>query len=106
MGLDEEPTMSPELGSGAGSSLPLVVLVLAGVSSLVAVLVSAMSIYLHLKNYRKPVLQRCVPLEEPLVLGLMLTMFVQNGYTNYGYGPYLRDFISDCTVFAGGCLRD
>lgn len=50
--------MSPELGSGAGSSLPLVVLVLSGVSTLVAVLVSAMSIYLQLKNYRKPVLQR------------------------------------------------
>lgn len=49
-----------ELGSGAGSSLPTPVLVLAGVSSLIAVLVSAMSVYLQLKNYRKPSLQRCV----------------------------------------------
>jgi hypothetical protein len=47
-----------ELGSGAGSRLPLPVLVLAGLSTLVAVLVSGMSIFLHLKNYRKPVLQR------------------------------------------------
>ena len=45
-------------GSGSGSSLPLLVLLVAGISTLVAVLVSAMSIYLHLKNYLKPSLQR------------------------------------------------
>ncbi|KAF8621266.1 hypothetical protein AX15_007926 [Amanita polypyramis BW_CC] len=48
------------IGSGSGSSLPVPVLVLAGVCTLVAVLVSAMSIYLQLKNYRKPLLQRMV----------------------------------------------
>jgi hypothetical protein len=45
-------------GSGAGSRLPTPVLVLAGTSTFVAVIVSAMSIHLQLKNYRKPSLQR------------------------------------------------
>ena len=45
---------------GSGSHLPAGVLILAGVSTVVAVVVSAFSIYLHLKNYRKPALQRCV----------------------------------------------
>lgn len=53
--------MAFEFGSGAGSRLPTVVLVLSGLSTIVAVLVSAMSIYLQLKNYRKPILQRYVP---------------------------------------------
>ncbi|KNZ80394.1 Transmembrane protein 184 like protein [Termitomyces sp. J132] len=52
--------MSTILGSGAGSRLPTPVLVLSGVSTLVAVVVSATSIYLHLKNYRKSILQRMV----------------------------------------------
>lgn len=52
--------ISSGAGSGAGSRLPTVVLTLAGVSTVVAVVVSAMSIYLHLKNYRKPILQRMV----------------------------------------------
>ncbi|KAF8066552.1 DUF300 domain-containing protein [Lyophyllum atratum] len=49
-----------EVGGGAGSRLPTTVLVLAGVSTVIAVAVSAMSIYLQLKNYRKPILQRMV----------------------------------------------
>ncbi|TFK36226.1 organic solute transporter Ostalpha-domain-containing protein [Crucibulum laeve] len=52
--------MASIYGEGAGSRLPTVVLVLAGVSTFVAVLVSGMSIHLQLKNYRKPVLQRMV----------------------------------------------
>jgi len=47
-----------DVGSGAGSGLPGVVLFLAALSTLIAVLISAMSIHLQLKNYRKPVLQR------------------------------------------------
>ena len=39
---------------GAGSRLPTSVLSLTGLSTLVAVLVSMMSIWLQLKNYRKP----------------------------------------------------
>lgn len=46
------------LGHGSGSSLPLPVLELAGISTIVAVVVSAISIWLHLRNYRKPLLQR------------------------------------------------
>lgn len=45
---------------GSGSHLPAGVLILAGVSTVIAVVVSAFSIYLHLKNYRKPALQRYV----------------------------------------------
>jgi hypothetical protein len=52
-------------GSGSGSSLPLAVLLVAGISTFIAVIVSAMSIYLHLKNYLKPSLQRCVPCHQP-----------------------------------------
>jgi len=53
--------MVPETtGSGSGSALNTVLLVFTGVSTLIATVVSAMSIYLHLKNYRKPYLQRMV----------------------------------------------
>ncbi|KAJ3496542.1 hypothetical protein NLJ89_g10472 [Agrocybe chaxingu] len=46
--------------SGAGSRLPTVLLVFAGLSTLVAVLVSFWSILLQLRSYRKPALQRMV----------------------------------------------
>ncbi|KAG7091858.1 hypothetical protein E1B28_008259 [Marasmius oreades] len=45
---------------GVGSRLPWSVLVLSGVSTLAAVVVSTTSIWLQLKNYRKPYLQRMV----------------------------------------------
>ncbi|TFK67792.1 DUF300-domain-containing protein [Pluteus cervinus] len=45
---------------GAGSRLPTLVLSIAGFSTFVAVLVSMISIWLQLKNYRKPLLQRMV----------------------------------------------
>ena len=51
-------SLLPALGSGSGSHLPLPVLVLAGISTVVATVVSATSIFLHLRNYRKPRLQR------------------------------------------------
>ncbi|KAF7377286.1 DUF300-domain-containing protein [Mycena sanguinolenta] len=49
-----------EATGGAGSSLPTAVLTFAGISTLVAVIVSGMSIHLQLRNYRKPALQRMV----------------------------------------------
>ncbi|KAJ7301770.1 organic solute transporter Ostalpha-domain-containing protein [Mycena albidolilacea] len=45
---------------GAGSSLPTPVLLISGLATLVAVLVSGMSVHLQLRNYRKPALQRMV----------------------------------------------
>ncbi|KAJ6513623.1 DUF300 domain-containing protein [Mycena vitilis] len=45
---------------GAGSQLPTPVLTVAGIFTLVAVVVSGMSIHLQLRNYRKPALQRMV----------------------------------------------
>ncbi|KAH9918065.1 organic solute transporter Ostalpha-domain-containing protein [Fomitopsis serialis] len=50
----------PDLGSGSGSSLPFPVLLLSGLATVAATAVSATSICLHLKNYRKPILQRQV----------------------------------------------
>ncbi|KAF9068532.1 organic solute transporter Ostalpha-domain-containing protein [Rhodocollybia butyracea] len=47
-------------GDGAGSRLPIAVLALAGISTLFAVAISATGIFLQLKNYRKPYLQRMV----------------------------------------------
>ncbi|PPQ96895.1 hypothetical protein CVT26_005881 [Gymnopilus dilepis] len=47
-------------GEGSGSRLPTAVLTLAGISTVIAVLVSMMSIWLQLRNYRKPALQRMV----------------------------------------------
>ncbi|RAL13774.1 OSTA/TMEM184 family protein [Aspergillus homomorphus CBS 101889] len=45
---------------GTGSSLARAVVIVAGVSSLVASLLSLLSIWLQTKNYRKPLLQRYV----------------------------------------------
>lgn len=47
-------------GEGSGSALPFPLLLLAGLCTVFSVFVSFMSIYLHLKNYRKPMLQRYV----------------------------------------------
>ncbi|KAJ7018280.1 DUF300 domain-containing protein [Mycena alexandri] len=52
--------MRVEPTGGAGSSLPTPVLTVAGIFTLVAVVVSGMSIHLQLRNYRKPALQRMV----------------------------------------------
>ncbi|RDX49431.1 DUF300-domain-containing protein [Lentinus brumalis] len=54
--------LSPKLGHGpgSGSALPFPILLVAGLCTAIATLVSAMSIIMHLKNYRKPHLQRQV----------------------------------------------
>lgn len=49
---DDNMTLSP------GSGLPATIAVVVAVSTIVAVVVSGWSIYLQLKNYRKPALQR------------------------------------------------
>ena len=53
-------TIKGDHGPGAGSALNPILLTFAGLSTLVATVASAMSIFLHLKNYRKPHLQRYV----------------------------------------------
>ncbi|CAO1624769.1 unnamed protein product [Parajaminaea phylloscopi] len=53
------PVAEPD-GSGTGRSLPTSLLVIATVSSLSATILSLLTIYVHLKNYRKPHLQRFV----------------------------------------------
>ncbi|KAI0309821.1 organic solute transporter Ostalpha-domain-containing protein [Amylostereum chailletii] len=52
--------MEAGTGSGSGSALNPALLIVAGCATFVATIVSAMSIYLHIKNYRKPGLQRMV----------------------------------------------
>ncbi|KAI0711759.1 organic solute transporter Ostalpha-domain-containing protein [Earliella scabrosa] len=56
----KSPVAAMVLGGGSGSALPFPVLLVAGICTLIATFVSAMSILLHLKNYRKPHLQRQV----------------------------------------------
>lgn len=53
------PVAVPD-GSGTGRSLPPYLLIIASLCSLFATLLSLTSIYSHLKNYRKPHLQRFV----------------------------------------------
>lgn len=72
-------TIKDDHGSGAGSALNPILLTFAGLSTLVATAVSAMSIYLHLKNYRKPHLQRYVmSLNDPWSPFLLLTLLTCN----------------------------
>ncbi|KDQ51865.1 hypothetical protein JAAARDRAFT_40688 [Jaapia argillacea MUCL 33604] len=47
-------------GSGSGSSLNPILLLATGLATVFATIVSATSIFLHLKNYRKAILQRMV----------------------------------------------
>ncbi|KAJ5084004.1 hypothetical protein NUU61_008583 [Penicillium alfredii] len=47
-------------GGGTGSSLARAIIIVSGVSALVASLLSILSIWLQTKNYRKPLLQRYV----------------------------------------------
>ncbi|KAJ7220816.1 DUF300 domain-containing protein [Mycena pura] len=48
------------LAEGSGSRLPTAVLVVAGICTLIAVVVSGLSIHFQFRNYRKPALQRMV----------------------------------------------
>ncbi|KAI9370871.1 organic solute transporter Ostalpha-domain-containing protein [Aspergillus egyptiacus] len=52
--------MTASSSGGTGSSLARAAVIVAGVSSLVATLLSLVSIWLQTKNYRKPLLQRYV----------------------------------------------
>ena len=62
-------------GSGTVSRLPTAVLAVSGVCTVVAVLVSMMSIHLHLRNYRKPALQRCVGVHFILGNGFLIGLY-------------------------------
>ncbi|KIY70667.1 DUF300-domain-containing protein [Cylindrobasidium torrendii FP15055 ss-10] len=74
------------MGNGAGSHLPLPVLIVSGVCTIVAVAVSAMSISMHLRNYRKPALQR-------MVVRIMLMVPI------YGIASYIALFSLEAAVF-------
>lgn len=72
-------------GEGAGSSLPIPVLASAGLATFVAVAVSAMSITMHFKNYRKPFLQRQV---SPFSNLLYLISFIEWSYESCSWSPF------------------
>ena len=94
------------LGSGSGSSLPLPVLVVSGICTVFAVLVSGMSIFLHLKNYRKPLLQRWVALIRVTELNSLLIIQIQDGYKNHAHGTYIRYIVPYIVVFIERSFRD
>ena len=48
------------VSGGSGSRLGQVAIILAGIASFAATVISLVSIWLQLKNYRKPLLQRHV----------------------------------------------
>ncbi|KAG8896445.1 hypothetical protein FRC01_011813, partial [Tulasnella sp. 417] len=54
------PSTPSQVSGGSGHSLSPVILLTAGIATVVACVVTATSIWLQLKNYRKPVLQRMV----------------------------------------------
>ncbi|KAL5336426.1 organic solute transporter Ostalpha-domain-containing protein [Aspergillus crustosus] len=62
---------------GTGSSLARAAVIVAGVSSLVATLLSFMSIWLQTKNYRKPLLQRYV-----VRILLMVPIYAASSWTS------------------------
>ncbi|KAG8795499.1 hypothetical protein FRC16_010054 [Serendipita sp. 398] len=51
---------SPDHGSGSGSALNPVILITAGICAFSATFLASFSIWLQLKNYRRPILQRQV----------------------------------------------
>lgn len=90
---------SPDLGlgHGSGSRLPLPILELAGVSTIVAVVVSGISIWLQLRNYRKPLLQRCAPFvrtHSPATLMLPFTAWSCASWSWYQYTRWRPSFRS------------
>jgi hypothetical protein len=88
--------------SGAGSRLPTSLLVVAGMSALVAVLVSTVSILLHLRNYRKPALQRWVVCYR--LSSMEELMSFQNGCPYHGHGTYVCDSIADIVILGRGSV--
>lgn len=94
-------SLLPSLGSGSGSSLPLPVLLLSGISTLVATVVSVTSIFLHIRNYRKPRLQRYVSVWSHVTL---ITCESQNGHPNHAHGPFIRHRVPHISVFARGSI--
>lgn len=83
--------MSP-LGDGAGTALNPTLLACAGIATAVATLVSFCSIYFHLKNYRKPLLQR-------MVIRIMIMIPV------YGIASYISLFSLQAAFFIDA-IRD
>jgi hypothetical protein len=89
------------LGHGSGSRLPLPVLEVAGISTIVAVIVSGISIWLQLRNYRKPLLQRCASfVRTPTALMLPF----QHGRAHHGHGTNIRSGVLDFALLLGGSL--
>ena len=97
------PVVAMVLGGGSGSALPFPVLLVAGICTLIATFVSAMSILLHLKNYRKPHLQRYVSSLVPKCRPDN-SIPMQTSYTNHAHGPALRSRIFHIIILPRGSV--
>ncbi|KAJ5759607.1 hypothetical protein N7520_006763 [Penicillium odoratum] len=69
--------MKTTAGGGTGSSLAQAIIIVTGVSALVASLLSIVSIWFQMKNYRKPLLQRYV-----VRILLMVPIFAAASWTS------------------------
>ena len=100
-------TVKDNHGPGAGSALNPILLAFAGLSTLIATVVSATSIYLHLKNYRKPQLQRYAmfPMTFCPFPSAHAPRRLQNGYSNHVDGSYIRRRVSYRIIFSGSRFR-
>ncbi|KAJ5679208.1 hypothetical protein N7462_007452 [Penicillium macrosclerotiorum] len=69
--------MKAPVGGGTGSSLAQAIIITSGVSALVSSLLSLVSIWLQIKNYRKPLLQRYV-----VRILLMVPIYAASSWTS------------------------
>lgn len=58
--MDELSNTTGNLSGGTGKRLGNAVIILTGVCTLIAILITVLAVWLQLKNYRKPLLQRYV----------------------------------------------
>ena len=86
-------------GTGSGSALDPAILRVAAASTTVATLVSAISIFMHLKNYRKPLLQRWV---DPCSYVLRM---VSKEDTRLGGGRWSAATLEYFSRFQAACMQ-
>lgn len=78
----------PDHGSGSGSALHPAILITAGIAAFAATVLATFSIWLQLKNYRRPILQRYVNDVEGGVAAAIVTdcVFPQAGHPYHAHG--------------------
>ena len=81
---------SPDHGSGSGSALHPAILITSGIAALVATVLATFSIWLQLKNYRRPILQRYVyDVLGGVAAAITLTLYIlQTSHPYHAHGEY------------------